>query len=313
MDYTALGRTGLRVSRMGLGCGGPSRLGLRADGSEADAVAVVREAVALGVNFIDTAEAYGTEEVVGRGIRHTPRDHVVISTKAGVRWQDRRSTADELKERIEASLRRLGTETIDIFHLHGVSLDDYGYARDELLPAVQAMQAAGKIRFVGITEAFGPDPGHSMLAQALQDPWWDVVMVGFNILNQSARERILAVTRERGTGTLCMFAVRRALSRPETLREVMADLVARGLIDAGAFDPEDALGFLVSEGGAESLPDAAYRFCRWEPGLDVILSGTSSIAHLRENAVSLDRPPLSPSAAERLRQMFAGIDCVSGN
>jgi aryl-alcohol dehydrogenase-like predicted oxidoreductase len=298
---------------MGLGCGGPSRLGLRAGGSEADAVAVIREALALGVNFIDTAEGYGTEEVVGRGIRDTPREQVVLSTKAGVHWHERRSTAAEFKERIEASLRRLGTDTIDIFHLHGVSIDDYGYAREELLPAVQEMQAAGKVRYVGITETFGNDPGHAMLTQALHDPWWDVVMTGFNILNQSARQRVLAVTQERRIGTLCMFAVRRALSRPDALREAVADLVARGLIDASSFDTDGPLDFLMTEGGAESLPDAAYRFCRWEPGLDVILSGTSSIAHLRENAASLERPPLAPAATDLARQLFAGIDCVSGS
>ena len=298
---------------MGLGCGGPSRLGLKTGGSEVDAEAVVREALTLGVNFIDTAEAYGTEEVVGRGIRDTPRDQVVLSTKAGVHSQDRRSTAAEFRERIEASLRRLGTDTIDIFHLHGVSLDEYEYARDELLPVVREMRAHGKIRFIGITEAFGPDPGHKMLVQALKDSCWDVVMVGYNVLNQSARERVLATTQEQNIGTLCMFAVRRALSRPETLRTVMADLVSQGLVDVAAFDPVHPLGFLLSEGDAASLPDAAYRFCRWEPGLDVILSGTSKIAHLRENAASLERSALQSSDIERLRRLFARVDTVSGN
>ena len=138
-------------------------------------------------------------------------------------------------------------------------------------------------------------------------------MVGFNMLNQSARERVLAATREQRIGTLCMFAVRRALSHPEALRDVMADLARQGLVDTAGFDPADPLGFLLSEGGAESLPDAAYRFCRREAGLDVILSGTSSIAHLRENAASMERPALHASAAERLRQLFARVDSVSGN
>jgi aryl-alcohol dehydrogenase-like predicted oxidoreductase len=317
MDYTMLGRTGLKVSRMGLGCGGPSRLGLKAGGTEVSAEAVVREAIDLGVNFLDTAEAYGTEEVVGRAIRTVPREQVVLSTKAGVNWQERRSTQAEFRERIESNLRRLGADYIDIFHLHGVSANDYEYARDELLPVVQEMRTEGKIRFTGLTETFGSDPGHAMLSKALKDPLWDVVMVGFNLLNQSARERVLAATQAQGIGTLCMFAVRRALSRPEALREQMADLVARSLVDAGDFDPADPLGFLLLEGSARqrasSLPDAAYRFCRWEPGLDVILSGTSNIAHLRENAASLERPALSEPAVQRLRQIFAKVDCISGN
>ncbi len=313
MELTTLGRTGLRVSTMGLGCGGPSRLGLKIGATELEAENVVRSALALGINFIDTAEGYGTEEVVGRAIRGMNRDQVVLSTKAGVHWNDRRSTGDEMKDRVEASLRRLGTDHVEIFHLHGISSEEYEYARDELLPAIRDLQAQGKVRFIGITEAFGPDPGHEMLRTALKEPHWDVVMLGFNVLNQSARERVLAATMEQRIGTLCMFAVRRALSRPEVLREVFEDLVASKIIAPEDVDMADPLGFVVTEGGALSVTDAGYRFCRWEPGIDVVLSGTGNIAHLRENAASLERPALPPPVTARLRHLFAGVDGISGN
>jgi len=78
--------------------------------------------------------------------------------RAGVGWKERKSTRAELKERVEACLRRLRTEYIDVFHLHGVSLDDYAYAREELVPALQDLQAEGKVRFLGITEQFIADP-----------------------------------------------------------------------------------------------------------------------------------------------------------
>jgi L-galactose dehydrogenase len=313
MDYTTLGRTGLRVSRMGLGCGGHSRLGLAKGNSEADAERVVREALALGINFLDTAEGYRTEEVVGRGIAGTPREQVVLSTKAGVHWQERKSTRAEMRERVEACLKRLQTDYVDVFHLHGVSAEDYSYAREELLPEILDLQAEGKIRFPGITEVFARDPGHRMLSLALQDDCWDVIMVGFNLLNQSARERVLARTQAQNVGTLCMFAVRRALSQPEALRELVSNLVSQNLIDGDALDAENPLGFLVAEGVASNIPEAAYRFCRWEPGLDVILSGTGSVEHLGENAVSLSLPPLPPEVSERLKQVFARVDSVSGN
>ena len=298
---------------MGLGCGGPSRLGLKIGGSEAEAERVVREALSLGVNFIDTAESYETEEVVGRAIRGIARDRVVLSTKEGVGWKNRRCTATEMKDRVEASLRRLAVDAVDILHLHGVSRDEYNYARRELVPALLDLREQGKVRYIGITEAFGGDTGHAMLSEAVRDDCWDVMMVGFNLLNQSARDRVLAATREQGVGTLCMFAVRRALAVPDNLRTVMAHLAERALVDADGFDPEDPLGFLLENETAASLPDAAYRFCRWEPGLDIILSGTSSIEHLRENAASLARPPLPPAKVERLRQMFARVDCIAGN
>ena len=83
MDYTTFGRTGLKVSVVGLGAGGPSRLGVNTGGSEQESIAVVRRALELGVNYIDTAEAYGTEGIVGKAIRGVDRDGLVISTKKG--------------------------------------------------------------------------------------------------------------------------------------------------------------------------------------------------------------------------------------
>ena len=82
MEYTTLGRTGLKVSVAGLGCGGFSRLGLGTGKSEADAIAIIREALDLGVNLFDTAAAYGTEPVLGKALAGVPRDKVVICTKA---------------------------------------------------------------------------------------------------------------------------------------------------------------------------------------------------------------------------------------
>jgi L-galactose dehydrogenase len=298
---------------MGLGCGGHSRLGLAVGKSEAEARAVVRAALDLGINFIDTAESYGTEEVVGQALQETSREKVVLSTKAGVNWQDRKCTAVEMKERIQASQKRLRTDYIDVFHLHGVSVADYPYALAEIVPALQEMQQAGDIRHLGITEAFGPDPGHTMLSPAVKDDLWDVVMVGFNLLNQSARTRVLAATQSGRIGTLCMFAVRRALSQPEALQQLMTELIDQDLVEAAAIDRADPLGFLLTEGQAHSVPDAAYRFCRWEPGLDVILSGTSSVEHLQENAASLARPALPPEVVARLHSLFERVDTVSGN
>jgi len=313
MDYTTLGRTGLRVSRMGLGCGGHSRLGLSAGKGDENAIRIVREALDLGINFIDTAEGYGTEEVVGKGIAGEDRDKIVISTKAGVHWQERYATPAETRLRVNDCLRRLQTDYIDIFHIHGVRPEDYAYARDGILPVLLQLKAEGKIRFVGITEQFGGDTKHEMLTRAVLDDLWDVAMVGFSILNQSARNPILVETQRRNVGTLDMFAVRRALSNPVSLKELMSELVKRGEVDADLFSPENPLGFLVEDGVAVSVPEAAYRFCRWEPGIDVVLSGTGIAEHLRENVRALEGPSLPRNVVERLRVLFERVDSVSGN
>src|SRR5580658_8560847 len=147
MQFTTLGRTDIRVSRMGLGCGGHSRLGLSLGKSEDEAIAVVHEAINLGVNFIDTAEGYGTELAVGKALKSVsvPRGEIVLSTKAGVNHNKIRCTGAQYVERIEACLGRLQTDYIDVFHIHGVVAEEYPYAVSELLPALKQMQAAGKV------------------------------------------------------------------------------------------------------------------------------------------------------------------------
>jgi aryl-alcohol dehydrogenase-like predicted oxidoreductase len=149
-----------------------------------------------------------------------------------------------------------------------------------------------------------------MLEQALVDDLWDVVMVGFNILNQSARKTVFPRAIERQVGTLVMFAVRRALSRPDRLREVLAELAARGKLPAA--DAERGLDFLLHEGVAGSIPDAAYRFCLDEPGVHVVLSGTGSREHLTENILALSGPALPARERRRLAALFDRVDDVSG-
>ncbi len=310
MEYVTLGKTGVPVSVLGLGCGGHSRLGQRTGASEEESAQLVRRALALGVTFVDTAEAYGTEAIVGRALREERRERVVLSTKKAPASDGRLISAAELVHGLEASLARLQTDYVDVYHLHGVRAEQYDHAVAELLPALLRLREAGKLRFIGITEAFGGDTGHQMLARAVHDEHWDVVMVGFNILNQSARERVLAETTRRGTGVLGMFAVRDALSRPDKLRATIDELVGQGLLDPAGLDREDPLGFVRA--AAQSLPDAAYRFCRAEPGIHVVLSGTGNIQHLEANVASILRPPLPAEVRARLVELFEGVDTVSG-
>jgi aryl-alcohol dehydrogenase-like predicted oxidoreductase len=310
MDYTFLGRTALKVSVMGLGCGGPSRVGQRYGRSVAESVAVVRHALDSGINFIDTAEAYRTEDVVGQAIRGYDRESVVISTKKST---SRLITAKDVETSLERSLSRLGTSYVDVYHLHGPVVRDYAFLVKEIIPTLLHLKAEGKIRFLGITERFNQDLKHKMLQRALHDVFWDVVMVGFNLLNQSARDRVFLKTMEKNIGVLIMFAVRRVLSQPERLRQCIQELLENKQIDPSDLDRDNPLGFLIHpDGGAVSLTDAAYRFCRYESGTHVILSGTGNIEHLTENIESFTRPPLPESDLQRLKHIFRNVDSITG-
>ena len=308
MDYRPLGNTGLNVSVAGLGCGGNSRLGLGRGASVDDCVAVVRTAVDLGVNFLDTAEAYGTEEIVGAAARFYDRDRLVISTKAIFRGAD--DTAETVTRRVEAALQRLGLDYVDIFHFHAVNPATYDHHRDVLAPALQKLKEQGKVRHVGITETGPRDPEQKMLAQAIEEAPWEVIMLAYSLMNQGARRNIFPVTQRRGIGTLLMFVVRNIFSNAAYRRDVSAKLVEQGLLDASVLSDGDPLGFLVAEGGAQSIIDAAYRYARHEQGADVILFGTGNKDHVRANVDSILRPPLAPPIIERLHASFGHLTGV---
>jgi aryl-alcohol dehydrogenase-like predicted oxidoreductase len=308
MEYRPLGKTGLRVSVAGLGCGGNSRLGLGRGASFDDCVAVVRTAVDLGVNFLDTAEAYGTEAIVGAAARSYGRDRLVISTKAIFRTgQD---TGETVTGRVEAALKRLGLDYVDIFHFHAVHPSAYEHHRDVLAPALVKLKEQGKVRHIGITETSPNDPEQKMLARAIQEAPWEVTMLAYSLMNQGARRRTFPETQRRGIGTLLMFVVRNIFSNAAYRRDVFAELVAQGHLDASILAAGDPLDFLVSEGAAESITDAAYRYARHEQGVDVVLFGTGNKAHVKNNVDSILRPPLPSPVIERLHASFGHLTGV---
>lgn len=311
MDYTELGKTGLRVSVAGLGCGGPSRIGANTGKSGGESLRLIRAALHEGVNFIDTAEAYGTEELIGSAIRGFPRDEIVISTKKSIPGKTHPKDLGVVKS-LDRSLKRLGTDYVDIYNLHAVTPDRYELCRNEIVPLLEEQRRLGKIRFIGVTEYFNRDPGHKMLRMALQDDCWDVMMVGFNVLNQTARETVFPLTKKKGVGTLIMFAVRRALSRRERLREVLDELARDGRLARADLEANDPLG-LLGEGPMDEIVDAAYRFCRHEAGADVVLTGTGEEAHLMANLRSICKDDLRGEIRARLIQAFQHIEGLSGD
>jgi aryl-alcohol dehydrogenase-like predicted oxidoreductase len=312
MEYATLGRTGLEVSVAGLGCGGFSRLGLGIGKSEADAIALVHEAFSLGVNLFDTAAVYGTEAVLGKALKALPRDRVVIATKA---WTPRgagRTAAERVVASLDNSLRALGTDYVDLFQLHGVAPAAYDDARDVIAPVLLDQQRKGKIRFLGVTETGSGDPEHDMVQRAIEDQVWDVVMVAFHMMHQNARELVFPRSSANRVGTLIMFAVRNIFSQPQRLKAELRQLAAAKKVAGWLGQAPDPLGFLIhaDSGGADTLPEAAYRFVRHEPGVDVVLFGTGEPAHLRANIAAILKPPLPETDRRMLAKFFGHLSGV---
>ena len=309
MEYVSLGRTGLRVGVAGLGCGGFSRLGLGTGRSTAEAVALIREALDIGVNLLDTAAAYGTEEIVGEAVGQVRREDVVIATKAWIPRGDGRHMAERAVAGLEASLRRLGTDYVDIFQLHGVMPGAYEQACNVIAPALLKEREKGKLRHLGVTEAASEDPEHEMLRRAVEDEVWEVVMVAFHMMHQNARATVFPRTIANRVGTLLMFAVRNIFSRPERLTTALRELTQRRELPRWLADAPNPLGFLLHAAGAQTVTEAAYRFARHEPGVDVVLFGTGDPEHLKANIAALLAPPLPLADRLTLTKLF---DRLSG-
>jgi aryl-alcohol dehydrogenase-like predicted oxidoreductase len=317
MHHTTLGRTGLRVSVAGLGAGGFSRLGLRTGLNEDQSARLIEEAVGLGINFIDTAPSYGTEGVVGKALKSIPRDNVVIATKAQIGSAGAWVSPERVVASLDNSLRAMGTDFVDVFNLHGVEPDEYDYALNTVAPALVAQKAKGKIRHIGVTENPIADHTQAMLQRALRDPVWEVFMVGFHLMHQGARATVFPATREKGIGTLVMFAVRSIFADPPRVAREMRALAEKGLVEKWLGESGDPLGFLIHESGASSLTEAAYRFARHEPGVDVVLFGTGNAEHLRANVAALNKPPLPEADRAKLAALFGhltgvGLDSHTG-
>jgi aryl-alcohol dehydrogenase-like predicted oxidoreductase len=310
MQYTTLGKTGLRVSVAGLGTGGFSRMGLKSGKTEDEAARLVLDAVALGVNFIDTAPPYGTEGVVGKALKSLPRDKVVVATKSTVRRDGEWWTPERVVQSLDNSLRVLGTDYVDVFNLHAVEPQMYDYALNTLAPALIAQKEKGKIRHIGLTENPIVDFTNAALKRALRDDVWEVFMVGFHMMHQGARRNVFPLTREKGVGTLLMFAVRSIFADPPRVAREMKALAAQGLVEKWLGESDDPLGFLVHDGGAANMIEAAYRFARHEPGVDIVLFGTGDAEHLRTNIASLLKPPLPQSDQAKLAALFGHLEGI---
>jgi aryl-alcohol dehydrogenase-like predicted oxidoreductase len=200
MRMRKLGRSGLSVSEIGLGCMNLS-MGYGAPPSEAAALALLRAAVELGVTFFDTAEMYGpfaNERLVGRGLR-SARDTVAIATKFGFRIEPGASRPlgldsrpEHIRKVCDASLQRLGVETIDLFYQHRV---DPAVPIEEVAGAVGELVGEGKVRHFGLSEA-APETlrrAHAVFpVTALQSE--------YSLWSRGAESDVLPACRELGIG-----------------------------------------------------------------------------------------------------------------
>jgi aryl-alcohol dehydrogenase (NADP+) len=208
MDHVRLGRTGLQVSRL---CLGTMTFGLQCDEEQSDAI--LDAAFDAGITFLDTADVYPlgggrdatgrTEEIVGRWMR-SKRDSVVIATKChgqtGPRAWDKGTSRKHVLDAIDASLRRLGTDYVDLYQVHGY---DPETPLDETLEALDAVVRSGKARYIGVSNwlAFRVARGLGR-SEARHLARIDSVQPRYNLLFRQPERDLLELCREEGVGVI---------------------------------------------------------------------------------------------------------------
>ncbi|MCI0659674.1 MAG: aldo/keto reductase [Acidobacteria bacterium] len=193
-----LGKQGLEVSALGLGCMGMSYAYGVPDDQES--IATIHRAVDLGVTFFDTAEVYGpytNEELLGRALKGL-RDQVIIATKFGFRIGEEKpagglnSRPEHVREVAEASLRRLGTDHIDLFYQHRV---DPAVPIEETVGAMSELVKEGKVRFLGLSEA-----GEANIRRAHATHPITALQSEYSLWERNLESRIIPLLRELAIG-----------------------------------------------------------------------------------------------------------------
>lgn len=320
MKYRTLGRTGLQVSMMGMGTGGgPDPLGQKSGKPESEAIALLRRAHELGINFFDTAPGYLDSEVIlGKALRELPREDVVVSTKialaGGMPGQPMTiAKPEEIEQEVNTSLQRLQMDYVDLMLIGVAGPEFHDMVLNEQLPVLERLQQAGKIRALGSTELSRSDGDHTWLQSILPSGKLDVAMVAHNMINQSAQQTVFPLCQEMNLGVCNVFTVRKVFGTPGRLREVLDDLAQRGKVEADEVAGPDPLAWIVESGEAESVIEAAYRYAAYTEGVTVVMNGANDIALLEQNVKNVLNGPLSDATRDRLAKLFGRVAEAIGN
>lgn len=307
MEYRRLGRTNLNVSLLGLGSGGRSKLGQAYGQDQAAVTRVVRGALEIGVNFVDTAPAYDrAEELLGRALEGFPRDRYVLCTKMLPVQDDVLQSPDALRTSLEASLRRLRTDYVDVFYLHAVHPDWADQVIERFREPLERARRDGLIRFSGVTEAFQTDHNHLALRTLLPLGLFDVAMVGYNVLSPAPAQHVFPLAQAGDVGVVVMCAVRGVLLDPQRIRAVVGEWKAAGLLAWEPVADADPLGWLLGP-WASSMAEVGYKFAAAHPAVSTVLTGTGRLEHLQANAQAILGTPLPATLVEGARALFAPV------
>ena len=329
METRPFGDTGFTVSVLGFGCGAVG--GLMVRGDPADQERAVAHALEAGVNYFDTAVQYGngeSERNLGRVLAKLKPADVIVGTKVRLPPSDFHRIAEAVEQSLDGSLRRLGMERVDIFHLHNAITTEGGgeslsarQVLEEVVPAFERLRDAGKTRFLGIT-AVGDT---AALLEVIDARAFNSAQIVYNMLNPSAGAvlpagypaqdygGLLDHAGTAGVGAIGIRVLAGGALSGEAARHPIASPPPEPIGSALSYDADlgraRRLMPLVTEGHAANLAEAAIRYAIANRAIGTILVGIATIEQFEHALAAVNKGPLSAAALERaeaLQQAFSG-------
>jgi aryl-alcohol dehydrogenase-like predicted oxidoreductase len=289
MDTRTLGRTGLKVSRLGIGLAEIGGLALEEAKRAAE---VLNLALDSGITFLDTSACYdNSEALIGQAISHR-RDEFVLATKAGHvtgGYEGKEWTAQTIRDSIDRSLTRMRTDHLDLVQLHTCSVELL--ERGEVIGALQAAQQAGKTRFIGYSG------DNEAAVWAVQSGLFDTLQTSFNLVDQAARLALFGPAKEREMGIIG----KRPIANGVWGAEQAPSDYAKAYFERA--QTMWVLGPLPESPGHRILLALGFAFAH--EAVDTFIVGTRNPDHLRSNIEWVNTSlPLAPETVKELHRRF---------
>ncbi|MFZ3588544.1 aldo/keto reductase [Bacillus sp. DJP31] len=292
MNYRQIGSSDLLVSEIGLGC-----MSLGTD--EKKARSIIDEALDLGVNYLDTADLYDfgvNEEIVGKAIKQK-RQNMILATKVGNRWETGQEgwswdpSKQYIKEAVKKSLKKLQTDYIDLYQLHGGTIEDH---IDETIQAFEELKSEGVIRYYGIS-SIRPN----VIREFMKKSSIISVMMQYSILDRRPEEVMLEWLNTQNISVI----VRGPLAKGLLTNTWSERIPPSGYMHLTRNELVQALQNLKTNFTNRSIQELAFRYCLANPTIAAVIPGASSISQIRENIHSALSTPLTKEEVHTIKRL----------